>query len=169
MVKTIVIFSSSRTTGNTRQLVDDLSQHAKVDIADLSEYQFSDYDYEHKNIGDDFLPLVQKVLTYEQVIFASPVYWYSMTPTMKRFLDRITDLLDLPELLDLGRELRKKKAFVMATSVSDEIATAFIQCFEHTIKYLGMDYGGYLHMQCKQDHIYKSNDLEMMNFVKSIN
>jgi len=109
MTNTVVLFSSSRRNGNTGKLLDSVVGGGSVDIINLSALDISEYDYDHKNINDDFLPLIKKVLTYDKIIFASPVYWYSVTPTMKTFLDRISDLLDLPDLLDLGRQLRGKK------------------------------------------------------------
>ena len=77
----------------------------------------SAYDYEHRNRGDDFEPLIERVLAFDQIIFASPVYWYAASPAMKVFLDRISDLLDLPELLEEGRRLRGKRAFLICTSI----------------------------------------------------
>ena len=168
MYKTVALFSSSRNQGNTRQLLKAVSDQYEVDIIDLSEHVFSEYDYEHKNTGDDFLPLIKKVLSYEKIIFASPVYWYSVTPKMKKFLDRISDLLDMPELLDLGREFRNKTAYVLCTSVSREVSPAFIAALEDTFNYLGMSYGGYLHAACSDN--YNENDYkpDILNFSESL-
>jgi len=49
----------------------------------------------------------------ELEIFASPVYWYSVSPPMKVFLDRISDFLDLPDLLNDRRRLRGKQAYIV--------------------------------------------------------
>jgi multimeric flavodoxin WrbA len=148
MSTTVAVFSSSRSNGNTRKLLANVASKINIDTIDLSEYTFSDYDYEHKNEGDDFLPLIDRVLAYENIIFASPVYWYSVTPVMKKFLDRISDLLELPHLLDTGRRLRGKTAFVLCSSVSREASNAFISAFEETFEYLGMSYGGFIHANC---------------------
>ncbi len=44
---------------------------------------------------------------YDVLIFATPVYWYSMSGIMKVFFDRITDLLTIKK--DIGRKLKGKK------------------------------------------------------------
>jgi multimeric flavodoxin WrbA len=86
-VKNIVILGSSRIDGNTRNVVDKLKNHLDFDLIDLSNYNISYYDYEHKNQNDDFLMLVRNIINnYDTFIFATPVYWYSMSGIMKVFL-----------------------------------------------------------------------------------
>lgn len=164
MTDTIALFSSSRNHGNTRKLLEDLRAQADIELRDLSNFNIADYDYDHGNMDDDFLPLVTDVLTYDKIIFASPVYWYSVTPRMKAFLDRISDLLDLPDLLDLGRKFREKKAYVVATSVSTDISQTFISSFKETFSYLGADYGGCLHANCVDGYSAKACEEDIRNF-----
>ena len=49
---------------------------------------------------------------YDTIIFATPVYWYSMSGILKVFIDRITDLLTIEK--ELGRKLRGKKMAVVS-------------------------------------------------------
>lgn len=114
----------------------------------LSDEDIAAYDYEHRNRGDGFEPLIDRILGYEQIIFAAPVYWYAVPPPMKSFIDRLTDLLELKDLKEKGRGLREKRAFVLATSGIDEISSAFLSMFTDTFAYLGMTYGGVLHVNC---------------------
>jgi len=169
MTNTVVLFSSSRRNGNTGKLLDSVVGGGGADIIDLSTLDISEYDYDHKNINDDFLPLIKKVLTYDKIIFASPVYWYSVTPTMKTFLDRISDLLDLPDLLDLGRQLRGKKTYVLSTSISHEISDSFINLFKDTFNYLGMKYCGYVHANCSDDYKVDEYEDDIHNFLALLN
>ncbi len=46
------------------------------------------------NREDDFMKVVDLILR-DRLIFATPVYWYSMNSTMKVFFDRLTDLTDI--------------------------------------------------------------------------
>jgi multimeric flavodoxin WrbA len=55
---------------------------------------------------------MKRVLTFDQVVFATPVYWYAASPAMKVFLDRVSDFLELPDLVEEGRTLRGKQAYV---------------------------------------------------------
>ncbi len=158
MRSTITLFASSRRHCNTGTLVDAIAKELQIEVVDLSEKDISAYDYEHRNRGDDFEPLIERVVEFDQIIFASPVYWYAVSPPMKVFLDRISDLLDLPELLEKGRKLRGKRAFVVCTSIYDEVAPSFIGAFQETFNYLGMRFGGYLHVNCQYG--YKPADHE---------
>jgi len=165
MTNTVVLFSSSRRNGNTGKLLDAVVARGGADIIDLSTFDIGEYDYEHKNINDDFLPLIKKIIAYDKVIFASPVYWYSVTPNMKIFLDRISDLLEIPDLLDFGRQLRGKKTYVLATSISHEISGSFINCFKSTFHYLGMEYCGYLHANCADDYTAENYEDDIHHFL----
>lgn len=164
----IIIFASSRRHGNTGQLVDIIAQQSGIAVIDLNEYQFSDFDYEHKNKQDDFYALFKNVLTYDHIIFASPVYWYAVSPPMKRFLDRISDFLTFDELLDQGRQLRGKTGYVICTSISEEVDSSFINAFKDTFSYLGMKNGGYIHCDCSEDFHPEQHQNTIQAFIKKI-
>ena len=168
MSSAITLFSSSRRNGNTGTLINLVAHKTGMEVIDLDKANISPFDYEHKNKGDDFLPLMEKVLTYENIIFASPVYWYAVSPAMKIFLDRISDLLTFPDLLDMGRKLREKNGYIVSTSISQEISPIFIGAFVKTFDYLGMNYGGFLHMNCEDGlNLEKSQD-EIVSFSNTI-
>lgn len=122
MPNAIALFSSSRRNGNTGQLIDRIAKELNMEVVDLSLKDISAYDYGHRNRGDDFEPLLKRVLEFDQIVFATPVYWSAVSPAMKVFLDRISDFLDLPDLLEFGRRLRGKQAYVVCTSIYDEAA-----------------------------------------------
>lgn len=61
MNETIAIFASARRDGNTGKLIDWIAGELDIDIIDLSEKNISPFDYEHKNINDDFLPLLDEL------------------------------------------------------------------------------------------------------------
>ena len=132
--------------------MDRIASELPVEVIDLTERHISAFDYEHRNRDDDFEPLIDYVLTFEQIILASPVYWYAVSPPMKIFLDRISDLLEVPELLAKGRQLRGKIAYVLCTSIEDEVSPLFIDAFRETFQYLGMRYGGMLHANCRDGY-----------------
>jgi multimeric flavodoxin WrbA len=148
MLTTIALLSGSRRHGNTGQLMDQVAALLGIEVVDLASQRISAFDYEHRNRGDDFEPLIQRVLAHQQVIFATPVYWYAVSPAMKVFLDRISDLLEVPDLLPSGRRLRGKNAYVLCTSAGDEPDPAFAGAFRETFAYLGMHFGGIAHANC---------------------
>jgi multimeric flavodoxin WrbA len=161
---TIALFASSRRHGNTGQLMDRIAEELDIEVVDLANKRMSPYDYEHRNRDDDFEPLMRRVLEFDQIIFATPVYWYAVSPPMKVFLDRISDFLDLPDLLDDGRRLRGKIAYVACTSIYDEVPSSFLGAFLDTFNYLGMRFGGVAHANCRDGYAAARHDAEAAAF-----
>ena len=111
---------------------------------------------------------MKRVLDFDQIIFASPVYWYAVSPPMKVFLDRISDFLDLPDLLNDGRRLRGKRAYIVCTSVDDEVSDAFLGGLTDTFEYLGMRFGGIVHVDCRDGYIPGRHDAEAVAFAQRL-
>lgn len=164
----IALFSSSRRRGNTGQLMDRIALELGCEVVDLGALRMSAFDYEHRNRDDDFEPLMNRVLAHEQIIFATPIYWYAVSPAMKVFLDRISDYLELPDLLPLGRRLRGKSAYVVCTSISDEPAEAFTSAWRETADYLGMRFGGLVHVNCQDGYCASVHDGEAASFASLV-
>jgi multimeric flavodoxin WrbA len=168
MPDAIALFASSRRNGNTGQLMDRIATELGIEVVDLAPLRISAYDYEHRNRDDDFEPLMRRVLECDRLILASPVYWYAVAPAMKVFLDRITDYLDLPDLLDDGRRLRGKLAYIVCTSVCEEAPRSFIGSLTETFEYLGMRYGGIAHANCHEGYDSVKHDVEAVRFAHMV-
>jgi multimeric flavodoxin WrbA len=168
MLSTIALFSSSRRLGNTGQLIDRIALQLNIEVVDLTSLRISSYDYGHLNRNDDFEPLMNRVLGHDQIVFATPIYWYAVSPAMKVFLDRISDFLELPDLLSEGRRLRGKKAYVVCTSTSNEPSMAFIDAFRETFDYLGMLFGGVIHVNCQNGYLPAVHNSEALKFVSLV-
>lgn len=142
--KILIILGSARSDGNTRKIVDVIMNKTSADFIDLNAFKISYFDYEHHNKNDDFVEIATKMVDYEQIIFATPVYWYAMSAQLKTFFDRLSDLLTIRK--PLGRQLRgDKKMYSIACSSDAEEFEGFIMPFKNTAEYLGMTYGGHLH------------------------
>jgi len=168
MLSTIALLSSSRRRGNTGSLIDRIASELKIEVVDLASQRMSSYDYDHGNRDDDFEPLMRRVLAHDQIIFASPIYWYAASPAMKVFLDRISDLLELPDLLPEGRRLRGKNAYVACTSVIDEASAEFMGAFLETFNYLGMYFGGVVHVNCRDGYSPTVHDSQALAFARLV-
>lgn len=164
----IVLFSSSRRHGNTGQFVDRIAQQLEVEVVDLGAARMSAYDYEHRNRDDDFEPLMRRVLEFDHLLFATPVYWYAASPPLKVFLDRISDFLELPDLVAEGRKLRGKQAYVICTSIYDEVPRSFLSAFLDTFEYLGMRFGGVAHVNCKDGYVPAQHDAVAAAFARRV-
>jgi multimeric flavodoxin WrbA len=168
MRSTVALLASSRRLGNTGRLTDWVADALGIEVIDLAQRTISPFDYEHRNRADDFEPLLDHVLEFEQIIFASPVYWYAMSAPMKVFVDRISDLLDLPDLLAKGRRLRGKDAYVLCTSIEDEATPCFVTSFSETFNYLGMRYAGLLHANCRDDYVPALYERDVNAFIEQL-
>jgi multimeric flavodoxin WrbA len=155
MSKTLIVLGSSRSNGETRQMVDYLLSKTDWELLDLKPFEISHYDYEHKNSDDDFSKIIiPKLLNAERIIVATPVYWYSMSGIMKVFFDRLTDLITISK--SEGRQLRGKSLGVISCSSEGAIKDGFYMPFEETANYLGMSYIGKVHSWLNDDKIPES-------------
>lgn len=128
----VIIVGSSRRSGNTSKIVDEIANQFNLDVIHLNDYQFSYYDYESKNKDNYFLPLIKLILEkYDTLIFATPVYWYSMSGFMKVFFDRYSDLLRIEK--DIGRKFRGKNFAVISNSHDDEFDFDFYIPFRKSV------------------------------------
>ena len=144
MSKTVIILGSSRSDGDTSKVVFKIQEHIECDIVNHNNHNISYYDYEHKNKNDDFLPLMKEIIDkYQTIIFATPVYWYTMSGIMKVFFDRISDLLTIEK--DLGRDLRGKNFAAISCCIGSDVDEEFWHPFKRTALYLGMNYLGNVH------------------------
>ena len=168
MSKAIAIFASARRGGNTGKFIDWIAGELNMKVVDLSEKNISPYDYEHKNINDDFIPLMNELLNYEKIVFVTPVYWYGPSAQMKIFIDRTSDFLDVEELGDMGRRLRSKMAYIVCTSISNDADSSFLNSLKNTFKYLGMVYGGYVHANCENGYNQADYQKDVNEFIESI-
>ena len=128
-----VVLGTSKSDGNTRRLVNEFVYQSGAALFDLSEREISYYDYEHKNRMDDFLPLIIELSEFDHIVFASPVYWYSMSAQLKVFFDRLSDLLTIEK--QLSRRLKGKSISILSTGYNTELPECFIEPFVLTAKY----------------------------------
>lgn len=168
MSNIIAVFASARRNGNTGKFIDWIANDLGIEVIDLSEKNISPYDYDHANLDDDFLPVMNQLLEYEKIIFVTPVYWYAPSAQMKTFIDRTSDFLDLEELKNIGRRLRGKMSYIVCTSISDDADSSFLGSLRDTFVYLGMQYGGYVHANCEDGYVRENYQQDVEKFVNSV-
>jgi NAD(P)H-dependent FMN reductase len=133
----LVISGSAHVQGNTKQAVELLC--SDLPTLFLCEQKIAHYSYTSSHEGDDFLPTMRRILAHDPLIFATPVYWYSMSGHMKVFWDRVTDLYVHHK--DLGQQLKGKTAMIIVSS-SSPMPQGFAMPLEKTFAYLKMGYVG---------------------------
>ncbi len=150
-MNTIIIQGSSNPEGNTNSIINHLKKVITADSIDLAHKNILPFDYEFKNQHDDFSITMHHILdNYDCIIFATPVYWYTMSGIMKNFFDRFTDGL----LHDhtLSKKFKNKKMGVIACGSSKDEIEAFFIPFQKTAQYLNMTYIGDVHLWINTNH-----------------
>lgn len=170
MNKTIIVLGSSRLHGNTWKLCKKLSDLTNVDIINLKEYDIHEYDYDNKYDDDDFPPLLEKIAKYDTIIFATPIYWYSMSARLKMFIDRLSDLITTKK--DLGRQIKGKNMALLSTNYDGTLDFDFALPFRMTAKYLHLEFTGHLHLsglELESDNLSDESKNKIEKFIKSNN
>jgi len=167
--KGVIIQASSRSHGNTSKIVNAIKELTQFDVIDLNQKEINHFDYEFKNANDDFNSLFKHIAKeYEVILFATPIYWYTMSGMLKVFLDRISDFLFHEK--EFGRLLRGKQMGVVSCGSDMEVFEGFEMPFEQTSNYLGMDYLGHFHTWIENDIVPENvNDLIGEYVTKKIN
>lgn len=167
MNKTVIIQGSSRSTGDTSKVVNYIASRNAVDVIDLYTKNIGHYDYAYKNQDDDFIELITSIINaYDTIIFATPVYWYTMSGVMKVFFDRISDLIRIHK--DTGRKLRDKNMAMISTSNHDDLINGFNMPFVESANYLGMTYLGDIHTSVEDDTLTETMKSRIDGFIKHI-
>ncbi len=162
-----VVQGSSRQNGHTAKIIDELSKHISIQKYDLLDYNISQYDYHNNNAGDDFIPLMEEVIEkHSQLIFATPIYWYTMSGIMKRFLDRWTDLVTIRK--DLGRSMQGMRMSVLSCGSDDDLPSGFFAPFSLTAGYMDMVYLSEVHVWVDGVQLEEQVKHRLETFAKSL-
>ena len=86
----VAILGSARSNGNTAAVLTRFLDGRVCDVFDLLALQLAPFDYSQQYPPDGFLDLVRRMVEAPVVVFASPVYWYSVSAVMKAFIDRLS-------------------------------------------------------------------------------
>ena len=86
-IRILGVMGSSRQDGNTAALMGAVFQNLNdARWIDLSDYSIAPYAYDHRFADDDFLPIAKIMREAEIIVYASPVYWYSMSGILKTWV-----------------------------------------------------------------------------------
>ncbi|WP_106793244.1 flavodoxin family protein [Aquimarina sp. Aq78] len=167
MKKGIIILGSSNSNGDTYKAASFVSQQMNYSIIDLKTKNIAEFDYEFKNRNDDFHPLINEVVSqYDLIVFATPVYWYTMSGILKTFLDRISDCLKIEK--DVGRKLRGMEMAVLSCGSDKQLKDGFHMPFVETSKYLGMNYIGDVHCWIENNNLPHLVETKLGDFINQI-
>ena len=165
---TVIIQASSRSDGDTHTIVEYMRRHnSALEVITLHDKDIGHFDYEFRNSTDDFIPLMEEIIEkYDMILFATPVYWYSMSGLLKVFFDRISDLLKTHKAL--GRKLRGKKMAMVSVSNHNDLKEGFSMPFKESADYLGMYYLGDIHAWVDDDTIPEAVTKGLDTFIRKL-
>jgi multimeric flavodoxin WrbA len=145
----LIILGSARPNGETRKAVDIAFPAGSADLLVLPEFIIGGYDYQHRNTADAFSSIAEAMTSVDQIVFATPVYWYAMSAPLKFFFDRLTDLTE--NLKSQGKALAGKQVWVVATGTEETLPEGFEVPFRRTSDYFGMTYRGAAYLYTDTD------------------
>ncbi|MFJ7407029.1 MULTISPECIES: flavodoxin family protein [unclassified Lysinibacillus] len=147
-----VIYGGNRLNGNTETLTKLAIQGLDVEEVYLKDYLIEPIiDKRHaeggfSEVNDDYNSIINLILPHDILIFSTPIYWYSMTGTMKNFIDRWSQTLKDPNYPDFKSIMASKKAYVIAVGGDQPYIKGLpmIQQFQHIFNFVGTTFEGYI-------------------------
>ncbi len=164
----LIILGSARKESDTKKLVDIIFSNLDIEQIDLLDYKIDPYNYEGNYSADDnFLHLFDTILNHNKIIFATPVYWYSMSGIMKKFFDRLTDIITIQK--EIGRKMKGKEIFLIAVGADDLLPIGFEIPFRSTSDYLSMNFVSTFYCKATNLNSVKSDGFEFLKEINSTN
>lgn len=162
---TIILLASARKESETLEVVEKIFIGKNIPCIDLLDEKISLYNYAHEYPADDgFYTIIERCLDYKNIIFATPIYWYSMSGILKIFFDRLTDIVTVEK--SLGRKLAGKKMALIALGTDPEIPPGFEMPFHLTATYFNMHFLGFLYCCTKNKKHMELSPERVNEFLK---
>jgi multimeric flavodoxin WrbA len=147
-----VIYGGTRPNGNTELLTEQAIQALEVEKIYLKDFNILPIeDHRHSesgfpDVGDDYNSIIDLILPHDILIFATPIYWYSMSGTMKNFIDRWSQTLRDSKYPHFKMTMASKKAYVIAVGGDNPSIKGLpmIQQFQHIFDFMGTSFDGYI-------------------------
>ncbi|MCY9188072.1 flavodoxin family protein [Bacillus mojavensis] len=151
-MKIAVINGGTRTGGNTDILTEKAVQGLAAESIRLREYRIQPIeDFRHDSNGfwpvmDDYDSIVERILPCDILIFATPIYWFGMSGTLKLFIDRWSQTMRDPRFPDFKEQMSAKQAYVIAVGGDNPKIKGLplIEQFGHIFDFMGMSFEGYV-------------------------
>jgi multimeric flavodoxin WrbA len=152
-MKYLFLLSSSRAVGNSEQLArlaaQSLPEGATAIWLRLTEYPLPPFeDLRHSDgYGSPSgvsAALLEATLAADQIVFVTPVYWYSVSAPLKRFLDEWSAWLRAPNANFKARMAEKTFWGIVTTTGDFEHAEPTFKTLEFSAAYFGARWGGRL-------------------------
>ncbi len=150
MSRPLIILGSARKDSNTKELIEKIFNEEDYKLIDLLDHNIYPYNYLETYPNDDeFIAILKMFEDHSKVIWATPVYWYSMSGLLKTFFDRFTDIThDHPDVRSM---LKGQHTYLLSIGSSGELPEGFEVPFRDTANYFNMVF--------RSSHYYSTKDL----------
>ncbi|MFY0517664.1 flavodoxin family protein [Lysinibacillus sp. UGB7] len=143
---------SSRPYSNSEKLTDYVLEgvaHQKLFIKDLNIQPIDDLRHSAQGfqfVYDDYDQIIHALMTSDIVLFATPIYWYSMSGIMKNMVDRLSHAIRDERFPQLKEKLLTTQAIVLAVGGDDPKIKGLpmIQQFHYIFNFLNMPFSSYI-------------------------
>ena len=167
MQKPLIILSSARKQSDTRDFVEKVFGGTDHDLIDLLDHRIAPFDYDGiYPENDEFMKVMDEMLSHQVIVFATPVYWYAMSGLLKNFFDRFTDIVTVKK--QVGRKLKGKSIFLIAVGAEEKLPPGFELPFKNTSDYLDMNFVESIYNSIKSTSKNQEQELLIKKFVKKI-
>lgn len=97
-------------------------------------------------VDDDYTTVLEAILKSDIIVFATPIYWYTMSGTMKNVIDRFSHAIRDSRYPNVVEHLKTMKAIVVAVGGDKPRVKGLplIQQCQYTFDFLKMDFLGYI-------------------------
>jgi len=151
-MKIAVLYGGTRDQGNTELLTEKAIHNLDVEKIYLKDHTIVPLvDQRHseggfQEINDGYNSIIDRIRDAEVLIFATPIYWYSMSGTMKLFIDRWSQTLRDSEYPDFKDTMSSKEAYVIAVGGDNPYIKGLplIQQFQYIFDFMGISFAGYV-------------------------
>ncbi|MFJ7368026.1 flavodoxin family protein [Lysinibacillus sp. NPDC098008] len=143
---------SSRAHSNSEQLTNIVLEgiaHKKIYVKDLHIEPIHDLRHDANGfqlIEDDYDQVIEALLTSDVVVFATPIYWYSMSGIMKNMVDRFSQAIRDERFPELKEKLTTTEAIVLAVGGDHPTVKGLpmIQQFQYIFDFIKMPFTFYI-------------------------
>lgn len=157
--KFLFVLGSARPDGNSEALAQRAAEQLPADVEQrwlrLADHPLPDFeDLRHdgtrprarpRPVGDNEALLLDATLDATDIVIVSPLYWYSLSATTKRYLDHWDAWLEIPEIA--FKDSLKGRTLWGVTVLAhreEEVAEPLIGTLNHTAAFFPMNFGGVL-------------------------
>lgn len=153
--KFLFVLGSSRADGNSEILARRAAEQLPTDVEqrwlNLADHPLPDFeDLRHDSdyarpSGDSAAVLLDATLEATDIVIVSPLYWYSVSATTKRYLDYWSGWLRIPGV-DFKATLAERTLWGVTALADHEpvVADPLVGTLRNSAAYLGMRFGGVL-------------------------